>query len=139
MVFICYRKADLAIVATSVECTVEDYSPQWEIENNAIPNFGGTVEDYDYIELTSEQDESRRKCGGSLSLVDGVVTFIPGSPTNPSPVLDPIMEMQNTLNAVGQELAQEKLKNTEKESVIQTLGQELANVKLELLELKGGE
>ncbi|GIO05376.1 hypothetical protein J31TS6_14040 [Brevibacillus reuszeri] len=43
-----------------------------------------------------------------------------------------------TLSAVGQELAQEKIKNMQKDGVISTLGQELAAVKLELMKLKRG-
>jgi hypothetical protein len=48
-------------------------------------------------------------------------------------------QLQETLGAIGQELVDAKIKNMQKDIIIQTLGQELASVKLELIQLKGGE
>lgn len=45
---------------------------------------------------------------------------------------------QLPLFSLGQELAQMKISNMQKDSTIQTLGQQLALVKLEIIQLKGG-
>lgn len=52
-----------------------------EIEKNAIPNFGGTVEDYKAIELTEEEYE---KIGEyTFTIVDGKIVFGDKKPTEP--------------------------------------------------------
>nr|WP_255322237.1 XkdW family protein [Aneurinibacillus migulanus] len=48
-------------------------------------------------------------------------------------------EEKAPLVKMGQELAQLKIENMQKDTIIQTLGQELAKVKIELMQLKGGE
>ena len=46
-----YRKSDLTLVgAIQTNTTFE-----WEIENNAIPNFGGRIEDYSLVETDIEK------------------------------------------------------------------------------------
>jgi len=60
------------------------------------------------------------------------------TPPTETQLQEQIKTAQNTINALGQELVVEKLKDMEKEAVIQTLGQELAGIKLELMNLKGG-
>ncbi|MGG1660563.1 hypothetical protein [Brevibacillus sp. NRS-1366] len=47
-------------------------------------------------------------------------------------------QLQETLGTMGQELAEEKIKNIQKDAVIQALGQELASIKLEWIQRKGG-
>ncbi|EDK33944.1 XkdW family protein [Clostridium kluyveri] len=44
----------------------------------------------------------------------------------------------NTLQSLGQQLAQEKLKNIQKDVVIDGLGQQVANLKLQVIQLQGG-
>lgn len=46
---------------------------------------------------------------------------------------------EQQLQAVGFELAQEKIKNTQKDAVIQMFGREVAMLKIEVMTLKGGE
>jgi precorrin isomerase len=43
---IIYRKSDLACVGVVQENTTFE----WEMGHNVIPNFGGTIEDYDWCE-----------------------------------------------------------------------------------------
>lgn len=50
----------------------------------------------------------------------------------------PEEQLQDTLDNMGQELSEEKLKNIQKDAVIQAIGQELASIKLELIQRKGG-
>lgn len=47
-------------------------------------------------------------------------------------------EDDNTLQSLGQQLAQEKLKNIQKDVVIDGLGQQVANLKLQVIQLQGG-
>lgn len=49
-----------------------------------------------------------------------------------------IPSLENRVLSLGEELAQEKLKNIQKDSTISQLGQELASLKLEVINLKGG-
>lgn len=49
-----------------------------------------------------------------------------------------ITEIQANINSLGEQLAQEKLKNIQKDATISQLGQELASIKLELINIKGG-
>lgn len=46
--------------------------------------------------------------------------------------------LQEQISSLGQTVAQEKLKNMQKDSTIEQLGQELAKVKLDLIKLQGG-
>ncbi|WP_110113282.1 D-alanyl-D-alanine carboxypeptidase [Bacillus sp. CGMCC 1.16541] len=46
---------------------------------------------------------------------------------------------EQQLQAIGIELAQEKIKNAQKDSVIQMLGREVAMLKIEVMTLKEGE
>lgn len=43
-----------------------------------------------------------------------------------------------TLQSLGQQLTQEKIKNMHKDSIINNLGKELSKLKLEMLQNKGG-
>ncbi|MCW6086950.1 MULTISPECIES: XkdW family protein [Clostridium] len=43
-----------------------------------------------------------------------------------------------TLQNLGQQLTQEKIKNMQKDSIINNLGKELSKLKLEMLQNKGG-
>lgn len=43
-----------------------------------------------------------------------------------------------TLQSLGQQLTQEKIKNMQKDSIINNLGKELSKLKLEMLQNKGG-
>jgi hypothetical protein len=49
-----------------------------------------------------------------------------------------IVEIQENLNSLGEQLAQEKLKNIQKDTTISQLGQEIAKLKLEVINMKGG-
>lgn len=46
--------------------------------------------------------------------------------------------LQETITALGQTIAEEKIKNMQKDDLISSLGQELTKVKLEIMQLKGG-
>ena len=61
---ICYRKKDLQLVGT----VLPNLKPSEEILLNVIPNFGGTIEDYDWIE-TDEQYFH-------LELLEGLVSVV---------------------------------------------------------------
>ena len=50
----------------------------------------------------------------------------------------PLNKYLEMVNNLGQELAQERLKNTKKDIVINNLGQEISKLKLEIIQLKGG-
>jgi hypothetical protein len=50
----------------------------------------------------------------------------------------PLNKYLETINNIGNELAQERLKNTKKDIVINNLGQEISKLKLEIIQLKGG-
>ena len=50
----------------------------------------------------------------------------------------PLNKYLETVNNIGEELAQERLKNTRKDIVINNLGQEVSKLKLEIIQLKGG-
>jgi hypothetical protein len=50
----------------------------------------------------------------------------------------PLKKYLETVNNIGEELAQERLKNTRKDIVINNLGQEVSKLKLEIIQLKGG-
>nr|WP_265575185.1 XkdW family protein [Clostridium botulinum] len=43
-----------------------------------------------------------------------------------------------TLQSLGQQLTQEKIKNMQKDAIINNLGKELTQIKLEILQNKGG-
>ncbi|MCW6094755.1 XkdW family protein [Clostridium sporogenes] len=43
-----------------------------------------------------------------------------------------------TLQSLGQQLTQEKIKNMQKDAIINNLGKELSKLKLEMLQDKGG-
>ncbi|EKO1913629.1 D-alanyl-D-alanine carboxypeptidase [Clostridium botulinum] len=43
-----------------------------------------------------------------------------------------------TLQSLGQQLTQEKIKNMQKDAIINNLGKELTQIKLEMLQNKGG-
>ncbi|NFO70750.1 D-alanyl-D-alanine carboxypeptidase [Clostridium botulinum] len=43
-----------------------------------------------------------------------------------------------TLQSLGQQLTQEKIKNMQKDALINNLGKELTQIKLEMLQNKGG-
>lgn len=45
---------------------------------------------------------------------------------------------EEKVSSIGQELAIEKIKNMQKDSLINNLGQQVALLKIELLQLKGG-
>jgi hypothetical protein len=67
---IIYRKSDLLTVGTvqkNYPKTIENHY-EWEIEHNVIPNFGGTIEDYDFIVT----DISRVKLVKNNNLVEAV-------------------------------------------------------------------
>ncbi len=46
--------------------------------------------------------------------------------------------LQGNVNSLGAQLAQEKLKNMQKDTTIAQLGQEIAKLKLEVISIKGG-
>lgn len=46
--------------------------------------------------------------------------------------------LQENVNSLGEQLAQEKLKNIQKDATISQLGQEIAKLKLEVINIKGG-
>lgn len=46
--------------------------------------------------------------------------------------------LQGTIAALGQTVAEEKIKSMQKDTLISSLGQELTKVKLEIMQLKGG-
>jgi len=76
MKFVVYRKSDFQIMSTSIETPDESYSPRWEIENNVIPNHGGTIDDYGYVEVTKEQYGQMVEGECSVQLVKGIPTFV---------------------------------------------------------------
>lgn len=43
------------------------------------------------------------------------------------------------LQAIGMALAEEKVKNAEKDALLQMFGEELVSLKIEVMQLKGGE
>jgi hypothetical protein len=45
---------------------------------------------------------------------------------------------KETLQKLGQKLAEEKLKNMKKDAIINNLGKELSKIKLDMLQIKGG-
>lgn len=45
---------------------------------------------------------------------------------------------KETLQKLGQKLAEEKLKNMKKDAIINNLGKELSKIKLDILQIKGG-
>lgn len=45
---------------------------------------------------------------------------------------------EEEVSSIGQELAIEKIKNMQKEALINSLGQQVAQLKIELLLMKGG-
>jgi len=45
---------------------------------------------------------------------------------------------KQTLNILGQQVAQLKIDSMQNDEIISAVGQELVNVKLEILQLKGG-
>jgi hypothetical protein len=47
-------------------------------------------------------------------------------------------ENNNTLQNLGQQLAQEKLTNIQKDNIINGLGQQVANLKLQIIQIQGG-
>lgn len=65
---ICYRKKDLIIVGT----VPPNIDPLQEIKLNVIPNFGGSENDYNFIETTEPYFH--------LELIDGVVTVVRDEP-----------------------------------------------------------
>lgn len=60
MPYICYRKTDLSIVGYSGTIADPNHTGEKEIELNVLPNFGGTLDDYGYIEITDEQEIERQ-------------------------------------------------------------------------------
>ena len=64
MALICYRKSDLRLVGT----VPDNIEPKQEIQLNVIPNFGGTIDDYAFIET----DELHFH----LELIDGEITIV---------------------------------------------------------------
>lgn len=63
--------------------------------------------------------------GVSYELIDGIATV---------PKIEPI----DPVTLLGQQLAEEKIKNIQNTAIINQLGQELTNIKLQLLLMKGG-
>lgn len=55
----------------------------------------------------------------------------------PIPIVE-VPSLEERVLSLGEELAQEKLKNIQKDSTISQLGEELANLKLEVISMKGG-
>lgn len=51
----------------------------------------------------------------------------------------PLQEYISTINYLGKELTQERLKSMQKTNIINALGQEVTKLKLEIMQLKGGE
>ncbi|GEB35320.1 D-alanyl-D-alanine carboxypeptidase [Brevibacillus parabrevis] len=49
-----------------------------------------------------------------------------------------IQREKDSLGALGQELAQEKIKGMQKDMMIDSLGQKVAQLTLEVIQLKGG-
>lgn len=49
-----------------------------------------------------------------------------------------IETLYENVKSLGEQLAQEKLKNIQKDATISQLGQEIASIKLELINIKGG-
>lgn len=58
MSFVCYRKSSLEIVGFSGIVPV-GYTGEQEIIKNVLPNFGGNVDDYGYIEINQAQETAR--------------------------------------------------------------------------------
>lgn len=48
------------------------------------------------------------------------------------------LEVETAIQEVGQRLAQEKLKNMQKDAIIGSMGKQLAELKLDMIEMKGG-
>lgn len=48
------------------------------------------------------------------------------------------LNFEEQLKSLGEQLAQEKLKNIQKDATISQLGQELAKLKLEVIQIQGG-
>lgn len=55
----------------------------------------------------------------------------------PLPIVE-IPSLEDRILFLGEELAQEKLKNIQKDSTISQLGQELTSTKLQLIQIQGG-
>lgn len=66
---IIYKKSDLSIVGTIANnMTIEQ-----EIELNVIPNFGGSSEDYSYIETDKINFHLEKDKDGNVIVVDNIV------------------------------------------------------------------
>lgn len=53
-------------------------------------------------------------------------------------IVVPKDSVQEQINSLGQTVAQEKIKNMQKDAVISNLGQELSKAKLDIMKLQGG-
>lgn len=88
MRLVVYQKQTLQIVGTLASNeTVEE-----TIEKDVIPNYGGVIEDYDYIEVAFNYFK--------LDLVDGEVVAIeiPPPPPEPQPPTDTEILMDYVVN-----------------------------------------
>lgn len=86
MIFAVYRKSDLQLLGYSgtATSTVPGYEYTFEmcVNDNVIPNYGGTIEDYDYVELTIEQEIARatRHCWVEIDAETREPKFVLGDP-----------------------------------------------------------
>jgi hypothetical protein len=58
-------------------------------------------------------------------------------PKSTAPI-DEFTAMQNSVTTLGQQLAQEKLSNIQKDSIINGLGQQVTDLKLQVIKIQGG-
>lgn len=102
MPFICYRKSDLEIVSFSGSVPA-GYTGEQEIMKNVLPNFGGELDDYSYIEINEVTERSRigRECsliqeGEQIKFIVGDVIKTP-EPLEPEDIQTQIQGLQMAL------------------------------------------
>ncbi|MGG3884366.1 hypothetical protein [Brevibacillus panacihumi] len=129
MAFVCYRKEDLTIVGFS-GIVLEQHTGEEEIELNVLPNYGGTADDYDYLDISDEDEQNRRGRQVSIELVDGMPTFVIGD-LIPSPEQPP-----SEMDILGQRIVEQELMLMRLETDNQVLGHQMAQKDLEIMQLQ---
>jgi len=94
-----YRKLDLLCVGT----VIKEMTFEQEIELNVIPNFGGTVGDYNYIETEETLFH--------LELIDGIVSTISDIPIPEIIQPTPIEQLQSQITKSNADLISLKEEN----------------------------
>lgn len=117
---IVYRMSDLKIVGT----VVPNMTPNQEIELTAIPNFGGTKEDYATLDVPFDYFK--------LEIVDGEVVAVELPPSDESK----IEQEPSEADLLGMEITKMKLDRAKDKQLIDTLGQDLAKAKFDIMTIR---